>query len=110
MHAGREKHKLLARVWRRSAPHSIVRLGAVTHSMVSVLLLRSPYLLLVALFLLLMTWISTIVYIQLGDLITKAFVSREARTQVYAGSTWPSTASRWWFSCSAQAASSRASA
>jgi len=49
-----------------------------------VLLLRSPYLLLFALFLLLMTWISTIMYIQLGDLITKAFSSREARTQAYA--------------------------
>jgi AAA family ATP:ADP antiporter len=48
------------------------------------LLLRSPYLLLLATFLLLMTWISTIVYIQLGDLITKAFTSREARTQAYA--------------------------
>jgi AAA family ATP:ADP antiporter len=31
-----------------------------------------------------MTWISTIVYIQLGELITKAFSSREARTQAYA--------------------------
>ena len=49
-----------------------------------VLLLRSRYLLLLALFLLLMTWISTIVYFQLGDLITKAFTSREARTQAYA--------------------------
>jgi len=48
------------------------------------LLLRSPYLLLLAVFLLLMTWISTIVYIQLGDLITHAFASREARTQAYA--------------------------
>jgi ATP:ADP antiporter, AAA family len=48
------------------------------------LLFRSPYLLLLALFLLLMTWISTIVYIQLGELITKAFTSREARTQAYA--------------------------
>jgi AAA family ATP:ADP antiporter len=47
------------------------------------LLLRSRYLLLLALFLLLMTWISTIVYFQLGDLITKAFSSREARTQAY---------------------------
>jgi AAA family ATP:ADP antiporter len=47
------------------------------------LLWRSPYLLLLALFLLLMTWISTIVYFQLGDLITKAFSSREARTQAY---------------------------
>ncbi len=48
------------------------------------LLFRSRYLMLLALFLLLMTWISTIVYIQLGDLITKAFDSREARTQAYA--------------------------
>jgi AAA family ATP:ADP antiporter len=48
------------------------------------LLFRSKYLLLLALFLLLMTWISTIVYIQLGELITKAFDSREARTQAYA--------------------------
>jgi ATP:ADP antiporter, AAA family len=48
------------------------------------LLLRSRYLLLLALFLLLMTWISTIVYFQLGELITKAFSSREARTQAYA--------------------------
>jgi AAA family ATP:ADP antiporter len=48
-----------------------------------VLLLRSPYLLLLALFLLLMTWISTIVYFQLGDLITKAFTSHEARTRAY---------------------------
>jgi AAA family ATP:ADP antiporter len=48
------------------------------------LLFRSPYLLLLATFLLLMTWISTIVYIQLGDLISKAFESREARTQAYA--------------------------
>jgi AAA family ATP:ADP antiporter len=48
-----------------------------------VLLLRSRYLLLLALFLLLMTWISTIVYFQLGDLITKAFPNRDARTQAY---------------------------
>src|SRR5665213_2031302 len=48
------------------------------------LLFRSPYLMLLALFLLLMTWISTIVYFQLGDLITKAFASADARTQAYA--------------------------
>jgi ATP:ADP antiporter, AAA family len=48
------------------------------------LLFRSPYLLLLALFLLLMTWISTIVYFQLGDLITKAFVSPAERTSAYA--------------------------
>ena len=48
------------------------------------LLFRSPYLLLLALFLLLMTWISTVVYFQLGELITREFSSREARTQAYA--------------------------
>jgi ATP:ADP antiporter, AAA family len=47
------------------------------------LLLQSRYLLLLAVFLLLMTWISTIVYFQLGELITKSFSSREARTQAY---------------------------
>jgi AAA family ATP:ADP antiporter len=31
-----------------------------------------------------MTWISTVIYFQLGDLISKAFASREARTQAYA--------------------------
>lgn len=49
------------------------------------LLFQSRYLLLLAVFLLLMTWISTIVYIQLGDLITHAFPTKEARTQAYAG-------------------------
>ena len=48
------------------------------------LLARSPYLLLLALFLLLMTWISTIVYFQLGDLITKAFASPDERRRAYA--------------------------
>jgi AAA family ATP:ADP antiporter len=48
------------------------------------LLFQSRYLLMITAFLLLMTWISTIVYIQLGDLITHAFPSREARTQAYA--------------------------
>jgi AAA family ATP:ADP antiporter len=48
------------------------------------LLFRSPYLLLLALFLLLMTWISTIVYFQLGDLITKAFANPDERTRAYA--------------------------
>ncbi|HTC52118.1 MAG TPA: MFS transporter [Steroidobacteraceae bacterium] len=48
------------------------------------LLLKSPYLLLIAGFLLLMTFISTVVYTQLGDLMTKAFTDRNARTQVYA--------------------------
>jgi ATP:ADP antiporter, AAA family len=48
------------------------------------LLFKSPYLLMIALFILLMTTISTIIYFQLGDLITKAFESREARTRAYA--------------------------
>ena len=49
-----------------------------------ILLLKSPYLLLIAGFLFLMTCISTIVYTQLGDLITKAFTDHNARTQAYA--------------------------
>jgi AAA family ATP:ADP antiporter len=49
-----------------------------------ILLLKSPYLMLIAGFLFLMTSISTIVYTQLGDLITKAFKDHNARTQAYA--------------------------
>jgi AAA family ATP:ADP antiporter len=49
-----------------------------------ILLFRSRYLLLIALFLLLMTWISTVVYFQLGDLISNEFASRAARTRAYA--------------------------
>jgi AAA family ATP:ADP antiporter len=48
------------------------------------LLLQSRYLMWLALFLLLMTWISTIVYIQLGDLITHSYPDRAARTQAFA--------------------------
>jgi AAA family ATP:ADP antiporter len=48
------------------------------------LLFKSRYLLMIALFLLLMTWISTVVYFQLGDLISKDFVTRIARTRAYA--------------------------
>jgi ATP:ADP antiporter, AAA family len=48
------------------------------------LLFRSRYLLMIALFILLMTWISTVIYFQLGDLISKEFSSRAARTQAYA--------------------------
>jgi len=48
------------------------------------LLFRSRYLLMIALFLLLMTWISTVIYFQLGDLISHEFASRAARTQAYA--------------------------
>jgi ATP:ADP antiporter, AAA family len=49
-----------------------------------VLLFRSRYLLMIALFLLLMTWISTVIYFQLSDLISKDFVTRVARTRAYA--------------------------
>jgi AAA family ATP:ADP antiporter len=48
------------------------------------LLFKSRYLLMIALFLLLMTWISTVIYFQLGDLISKDFISRVARTRAYA--------------------------
>ncbi len=48
------------------------------------LLFRSRYLLMIALFLLLMTWISTVIYFQLQDIITKDFASRAARTQAFA--------------------------
>jgi AAA family ATP:ADP antiporter len=49
-----------------------------------VLLMKSRYLLMIALFLLLMTWISTVIYFQLGDLITHQFADKAARTQAYA--------------------------
>jgi AAA family ATP:ADP antiporter len=48
------------------------------------LLFRSKYLLMIALFLLLMTTISTVIYFQLADVISKEFASRAARTQAYA--------------------------
>jgi ATP:ADP antiporter, AAA family len=48
------------------------------------LLFRSRYLLMMALFLLLMTWISTVIYYQLQVLITKDFTSLAARTQAFA--------------------------
>ena len=48
------------------------------------ILFRSRYLLMIALFLLLMTWISTVIYFQLSDLISKDFAGRAARTQAFA--------------------------
>jgi len=48
------------------------------------LLFRSRYLLMMALFLLLMTWISTVIYYQLQVLITKDFTSLADRTQAFA--------------------------
>ncbi len=48
------------------------------------LLFRSRYLLLVALFLFVMTSVSTIVYVELQDIIGHSFASRAARTQAFA--------------------------
>ncbi|HEX3755594.1 MAG TPA: MFS transporter [Rhizomicrobium sp.] len=48
------------------------------------LLFKSPYLLMIALFLLLMTWISTVIYFQLQDVISREFASKAARTQAFA--------------------------
>jgi len=48
------------------------------------LLLKSPFLMMIAGFVLLLTWISTILYFQQADFISKAFESREARTQAFA--------------------------
>jgi len=48
------------------------------------MLAKSPYLLGIATFILLMTWISTILYVQQQEFIGKAFETREARTQANA--------------------------
>jgi len=48
------------------------------------LLFKSPYLLMIALFILLMTTISTVIYFQLQDLITHEFATRAARTRAFA--------------------------
>jgi ATP:ADP antiporter, AAA family len=49
-----------------------------------ILVFRSRYLLMIALFVLLMTWISTVIYFQLGDLISREFADPATRTQAYA--------------------------
>ncbi|MGB6452754.1 MAG: MFS transporter [Steroidobacteraceae bacterium] len=49
-----------------------------------VLLLRSPYLMLIALFLFVMTSVSTVVYVQLNDIIGHSFANHAARTQAFA--------------------------
>ena len=80
---GREKERLIAagvETQRTTLDH---RLGGNPFDGFR-LLLRSPYLALVALFLFIMTSVSTIVYIQLQAMIGKAFVSHEARTQAFA--------------------------
>jgi len=48
------------------------------------LLFKSSYLLMIALFILLMTTISTVIYFQLQDVITNQFASRAARAQAFA--------------------------
>jgi AAA family ATP:ADP antiporter len=48
------------------------------------LLFKSSYLLMIALFILLMTTISTVIYFQLQDLITHEFATRAARTRAFA--------------------------
>jgi ATP:ADP antiporter, AAA family len=48
------------------------------------LLFKSPYLLMIALFVLLMTTISTVIYFQLQDLITHEFATRAERTRAFA--------------------------
>ena len=48
------------------------------------LLAKSPYLLGIAAFILLMTWVSTILFFMQQDLIAKLFDTREARTQAFA--------------------------
>ena len=48
------------------------------------LVLRSPYLLGICLFLFLYTWVSTFVYFQQAELISDAFASTEERAQVFA--------------------------
>lgn len=47
------------------------------------LLLRSPFLLLFAAFVLLLTWISTILYFEQQEFVAQVFASREARTQAF---------------------------
>jgi AAA family ATP:ADP antiporter len=47
-------------------------------------LFGSPYLLLIACFITLITWVSTFLYVQQVDLIAQAFPSREARLQAFA--------------------------
>lgn len=49
-----------------------------------ILLFKSPYLLMIGLFILLMTTISTVIYFQLQDVISHEFVSRAARTKAFA--------------------------
>ncbi|MDX2225359.1 MAG: Npt1/Npt2 family nucleotide transporter [Rhodospirillaceae bacterium] len=48
------------------------------------LLFKSPFLLSIAMFILMLTWVSTILYFQQNDLVRAAFETREQRTQAFA--------------------------
>jgi len=48
------------------------------------LIMKSPYLAMIAGFILMLTWVSTILYFEQAEHISKAFESREARTQAFA--------------------------
>jgi AAA family ATP:ADP antiporter len=80
---GREKQRLLAQG--TEAQHTTLNHGLGGNPFAGfALLFRSRYLLLLALFLFVMTSVSTIVYVQLNDMITHAFTNRDARTQAFA--------------------------
>jgi ATP:ADP antiporter, AAA family len=80
----REKQRMLAAGVEAQHTSLTHRLGSANPFAGFRLLLRSRYLLLLSLFLLLMSWISTVVYFQLGDLIQHAFRNPAVRTQTYA--------------------------
>ncbi|HEX4025447.1 MAG TPA: Npt1/Npt2 family nucleotide transporter [Steroidobacteraceae bacterium] len=80
----REKERMLAAGVEAQHTSLAHRLGSANPFAGFSLLLRSRYLLLLALFLLLMSWISTVVYVQLSDLIQHSFRNPAARTQAYA--------------------------
>jgi AAA family ATP:ADP antiporter len=79
-----EKQRMLAAGEESQHTSMAHRLGSANPFAGFSLLLRSRYLILLSLFLLLMTWISTVVYIQLSDLIQHAFRNPAARTHAYA--------------------------
>jgi ATP:ADP antiporter, AAA family len=80
---GKEKTRLLASgedVQRTTLDH-----GVGTNPFAGfTLLLKSPYLLLIAAFVLMLTWVSTILYFQQAELVSAAFESREERTRTFA--------------------------
>ncbi len=79
-----EKQRMLAAGVESQQTSLAHRLGSANPFAGFSLLLRSRYLLLLSLFLLLMSWISTVVYLELSDLIQHAFRNPAVRTQAYA--------------------------